>query len=827
MASRPCPCAVWKGQIPQKPAMRHNHLERNGAFTNPASLPSQLITNPVPSQPTLERRSPALSDNGGDPFYGYPTFPSVHLAAFRNREDDDPGSDSDNLSLHSYHKSDSTCSRSASPEDEMPLTSDYDEDSEMEDGNDLEIQVLEDAPDYISRERLFADTDSDEEDCLVDDNLELPPAFSEHRSLRNAYIHVFANATFHGATHVQSQIHLTSVHSALSSAQVPVDLSAFARTLATVGRHLGVNVDDTIIYFFVCPECWKRHHPSELKEPDFSSTCTRDNCSGQLEIGEMMRVYAYAQKEQVNATLLMVAADGPTRLKFSGFVSSNSEVNMCTTCKKPFSSLVDADCDDPETATTSDPDYADEIAAKKGVRAAPVDKIPGWRPALSSPSEIMHMIYLRLASGIHKDILLGGGMFNSGHNMEETPLQRFDDFLESMWWPADVGRVHSRLGTGGGKVKADEWRNAMLVYPVALFQAWQVGDIIPDGDAPLPKKRSKVKAAQEHTTELMQRRRKKNAARQADTTDVDYVAIEATGASRNYQDHYLNVLRYCTASRIIVTRAISPSDATRGRTFLSEAFSSWARMNCLLTPNFHFTTHTDLFLWAFGPAYAWWVFPFERHLGRLGRFKTNGHSGGELEATMMRSWWKSIYCQDLISTLQNQADRTPEDDLVIELLLKGMKGSGENQRARGTLSAHLAAMAAEAATASTVTLPKQSRSLDLRAENINSAPLCTQDMAPEDHYGVILSSKTKAFGNVQLRGVKIQYLLEIQLSSGETKLVALVERFEGPNPANEVWKDGVKAVPWHDWSVDLGISLWDTRTEQLEAVAMEDLSGRF
>ncbi|KAJ7746169.1 hypothetical protein DFH07DRAFT_963042 [Mycena maculata] len=290
MASRPCPCAVCKGQIPQKPATRNNHLERNGPFTNPASLSSQLITNPIPSQSTLERRSPASSDSGGGPFYGYPSddsspdlaSPSIHLAAFGNREDIDPGSDSDSLSLHSYHKSDSTCSRSASPEDDMPLTSDYDEDSEMEDGNDLEIQVLEDAPDYISRERLFADTDSDEEDGLVDDDLELPPAFSEHRSLRNAYIHVFANATFHGATHVQSQIHLTSVHSALSSAQVPLDISAFARTLATVERRLGVNVDDTIIYFFVCPECWKRHHPSELKEPDFSSTCTRDNCSGQL-----------------------------------------------------------------------------------------------------------------------------------------------------------------------------------------------------------------------------------------------------------------------------------------------------------------------------------------------------------------------------------------------------------------------------------------------------------------------------------------------------------------------------------------------------------------
>ena len=51
---------------------------------------------------------------------------------------------------------------------------------------------------------------------------------------------------------------------------------------------------------------------------------------------EMMRVYGHDDKEQINATLLNVAADGPARLKFSGFVSSNSEENMCTVCDKPL-----------------------------------------------------------------------------------------------------------------------------------------------------------------------------------------------------------------------------------------------------------------------------------------------------------------------------------------------------------------------------------------------------------------------------------------------------------------------------------------------------------
>ncbi|KAJ7808951.1 hypothetical protein B0H14DRAFT_3760719 [Mycena olivaceomarginata] len=140
-----------------------------------------------------------------------------------------------------------------------------------------------------------------------------------------------------------------------------------------------------------------------------------------------MRVYGHVEKEQVNSTVLMVAADGPARLKFSGFVSTNSEGNMYTVCEKPFSSLVDPDCYDLTTfcyrdehrqlrykfvaANIADREYIDQIAAKKGVRAVPFDKLPAWRPALASPAEIMHMIYLRLASVIHKEVLLGGGHY--------------------------------------------------------------------------------------------------------------------------------------------------------------------------------------------------------------------------------------------------------------------------------------------------------------------------------------------------------------------------------------------------------------------------------
>jgi hypothetical protein len=52
-----------------------------------------------------------------------------------------------------------------------------------------------------------------------------------------------------------------------------------------------------------------------------------------------------------------------------------------------------------------------------------------------------------------------------------------------------------------------------------------------------------------------------------------------------------------------------------------------------------------------GPCYGWWVYAYERNNGWLGRTKHNGHSGGELEATMMRRWWKVKFIQDLVCPL--------------------------------------------------------------------------------------------------------------------------------------------------------------------------------
>ncbi|KAG1718901.1 hypothetical protein EDB19DRAFT_1649245, partial [Suillus lakei] len=69
---------------------------------------------------------------------------------------------------------------------------------------------------------------------------------------------------------------------------------------------------------------------------------------------------------------------------------------------------------------------------------------------------------------------------------------------------------------------------------------------------------------------------------------------------------------------------------------------------CHLTPNFHFAGHVVEYIHTYGPAYAWWVFPYERAIGVLGKANHNGHGSGEVEGTYMQAWWKTMLIQELV-----------------------------------------------------------------------------------------------------------------------------------------------------------------------------------
>jgi hypothetical protein len=208
------------------------------------------------------------------------------------------------------------------------------------------------------------------------------------------------------------------------------------------------------------------------------------------------------------------------------------------------------------------------------------------------------------------------------------------------------------MARGKGSVKADQWRTQISILFVAVFDAWQVDGVIPDVDAPSSAANSTNASAQAHAENLVRKRMLQDLlARNPEPSDVDLARVKTATMDRSLRRHYDALLEFTAGVRILSTRSISPNEVKRGCSALSSSVQSWARMHCHLTPYFHLAQHLEPQLLRLGPNYANWAFPFERHNGFLGRTNHNGHSGGELEATMMRKWWKIVLVQDLVCHL--------------------------------------------------------------------------------------------------------------------------------------------------------------------------------
>jgi hypothetical protein len=177
-----------------------------------------------------------------------------------------------------------------------------------------------------------------------------------------------------------------------------------------------------------------------------------------------------------------------------------------------------------------------------------------------------------------------------------------------------------------------------------------VDGIIPEGEAPSAQPASKMGLDNARVDKLLRARRRENLMAQDRTPTVQEVeAVEATRPDRNFRRHYDAFLQFTVSIFILSNRQVSFDDVKRGCAAMARAFQAWARMMVHLTPYFHLAMHFPLVFAALGPCYAWWTYPYERNNGFLGRFNHNGHAGGELEATMMRGWWKSMFIHELVS----------------------------------------------------------------------------------------------------------------------------------------------------------------------------------
>lgn len=290
------------------------------------------------------------------------------------------------------------------------------------------------------------------------------------------------------------------------------------------------------------------------------------------------------------------------------------------------------------------------------------------------------------------------------------------------------------------------------VLPVGLYEAWQVDGEIPNREAPPLRQSQKTAIKAKRIAELVRERRQTAAAYDPTTTiaDLEYIAQE--DMQRNYWDHYTTVIEWAVAIRIWASQSISVAEARRAQDCHNRACQDWARMFCHLTPYFHIMIHFLIFVLCLGPVYAWWAYVYERFNGWLSKVNHNGHKGGELEATLMRSWTKLHLMHDLVCDifvmklssltvpiqilqLEGLGDaKSPEDEDSIRDLKKCLQGEKRPSQSRGTLLNTIALMTAQESggkpahgTVNTpadpddidlVKWPKHGRKLNLRPEGL-------------------------------------------------------------------------------------------------------------
>lgn len=182
--------------------------------------------------------------------------------------------------------------------------------------------------------------------------------------------------------------------------------------------------------------------------------------------------------------------------------------------------------------------------------------------------------------------------------------------------------------------------------------AWEVDGEIPDEEAPPSSPDTKIAAAQARLEKLLLRERRLSTllAEDPDSTEGEMQEARQATMNRSYVRHYDTMVQFSAAVRVLTSRSLSPNDVIRGCSGLARSCQSWAEMGCHLTPYYHLAQHMESQFLQFGPCYGWWVYAYERNNGWLGRTRHNQHSGGELEATMMRRWWKTKFIQDLVSS---------------------------------------------------------------------------------------------------------------------------------------------------------------------------------
>lgn len=134
--------------------------------------------------------------------------------------------------------------------------------------------------DTVYREVDFPDT-SDLSQEPDDSATTVPRAYSENEPpcVRIAYLQAVINNVVGNMPVKQTTDNLNWTLNALDAAGAVPAHPRPVRTLISAKRRLGIDPDQWIVQYAICPQCWKHHSPKELLEL-ITPRCSVSECSG-------------------------------------------------------------------------------------------------------------------------------------------------------------------------------------------------------------------------------------------------------------------------------------------------------------------------------------------------------------------------------------------------------------------------------------------------------------------------------------------------------------------------------------------------------------------
>ncbi|KAG8726216.1 hypothetical protein FRC10_007334 [Ceratobasidium sp. 414] len=150
-----------------------------------------------------------------------------------------------------------------------------------------------------------------------------------------------------------------------------------------------------------------------------------------------------------------------------------------------------------------------------------------------------------------------------------------------------------------------------IILPVALFEAWRVGNAIPDANIPSGGRNTKNYKAQQANANLLLRRH--HHAHDLYGGDLNNMpGLEYCASSRNPREYYTNVMRYCIACNGLFQHRLKQQEIADMTSLLELVGITFTEMNVHLPPSFHRATHIGDHLQKFGNVYGTGMYNFER-----------------------------------------------------------------------------------------------------------------------------------------------------------------------------------------------------------------------